>query len=160
MFHDMDITHSGEVDYTEFIAAANAQAGFPCHPALRTLCPAREHHGGHGLLCARLTDAAARGRGGCFIVFPLTDRLAPPRSPPSSPPSPCSTATVMAPPLVDCRTARPGPACCATLVPLPSPPLCLCGPGATPGPSSTRQGFSSSVAWKAAWRHGRVVAAR
>ena len=25
MFHDMDITHSGEVDYTEFIAAANAK---------------------------------------------------------------------------------------------------------------------------------------
>lgn len=27
MFHDMDITHSGEVDYTEFIAAANASTG-------------------------------------------------------------------------------------------------------------------------------------
>ena len=27
MFHDMDITHSGEVDYTEFIAAANATTG-------------------------------------------------------------------------------------------------------------------------------------
>mgnify|MGYP002007572057 CR=1 FL=1 len=27
MFRDMDITHSGEVDYTEFIAAANATTG-------------------------------------------------------------------------------------------------------------------------------------
>ena len=27
MFRDMDITHSGEVDYTEFIAAANATKG-------------------------------------------------------------------------------------------------------------------------------------
>lgn len=34
MFHDMDITHSGEVDYTEFIAAANAQSGAMEKPSI------------------------------------------------------------------------------------------------------------------------------
>lgn len=34
MFNDMDITHSGEVDYTEFIAAANASAGAAQKPSI------------------------------------------------------------------------------------------------------------------------------
>jgi len=34
MFHDMDITHSGEVDYTEFIAAANATTGATEKPSI------------------------------------------------------------------------------------------------------------------------------
>ena len=33
MFHDMDITHSGEVDYTEFIAAANAKNASVAKPS-------------------------------------------------------------------------------------------------------------------------------
>tara|TARA_B110001452_G_scaffold13234_1_gene10938 strand:- start:176 stop:1174 length:999 start_codon:yes stop_codon:yes gene_type:complete len=34
MFNDMDVTHSGEVDYTEFIAAANASAGSTDKPSI------------------------------------------------------------------------------------------------------------------------------
>jgi len=34
MFHDMDITHSGEVDYTEFLAAANATHGAMDKPSI------------------------------------------------------------------------------------------------------------------------------
>ena len=34
MFRDMDITHSGEVDYTEFLAAANATHGAMDKPSI------------------------------------------------------------------------------------------------------------------------------
>ena len=39
MFHDMDITHSGEVDYTEFIAAANAKNASVEKPSCYNLNP-------------------------------------------------------------------------------------------------------------------------